>query len=183
MRTLRAPLGRRRCDVRRARRGRRPLPDVQHAARRRHRPRSRPARRRRPRRAGRRRLRLERARRPLPRGQAGAARRSCPRRAGGVEPPRGATARQRAAARRSSAATTSASSRRANAPTLAVWRTDGLELGGADDPVAGLVLSGPHRVDRLFVGGEEVVRDGRLVRADERELAKEHRRQAERFAE
>jgi cytosine/adenosine deaminase-related metal-dependent hydrolase len=65
---------------------------------------------------------------------------------------------------------------------LAVWRTDGLELGGADDPVAGLVLSGPHRVDRLYVAGEEVVRDGRLVRADEDDIAKEHRRQAERFA-
>jgi cytosine/adenosine deaminase-related metal-dependent hydrolase len=65
---------------------------------------------------------------------------------------------------------------------LAVWRTDGLELGGADDLVAGLVFSGPHRVDRLYVGGEEVVRDGHLVRADESEVAKEHRVQAERFA-
>ena len=64
---------------------------------------------------------------------------------------------------------------------VAVWRTDGLELGGADDPVAGLVFSGPHRVDRLYVGGEEVVRDGHLVRADESEIAKEHRVQAERF--
>jgi cytosine/adenosine deaminase-related metal-dependent hydrolase len=65
---------------------------------------------------------------------------------------------------------------------LAVWRTDGLELGGADDLVAGLVFSGPHRVDRLYVGGEEIVRDGHLVRADETEIAKEHRVQAERFA-
>ncbi|HEY8792112.1 MAG TPA: 8-oxoguanine deaminase [Gaiellaceae bacterium] len=65
---------------------------------------------------------------------------------------------------------------------LAVWRTDGLELGGADDLVAGLVLSGPHRVDRLYVGGEEIVRDGHLVRAEETEIAKEHRVQAERFA-
>jgi cytosine/adenosine deaminase-related metal-dependent hydrolase len=65
---------------------------------------------------------------------------------------------------------------------FAVWRTDGLELGGAGDPVAGLVLSGPHRVDRLYVAGEEIVRDGQLVRADEREIAKEHRVQAERFA-
>jgi cytosine/adenosine deaminase-related metal-dependent hydrolase len=65
---------------------------------------------------------------------------------------------------------------------IAVWRTDGLELGGADDPVAGLVLSGPHRVDRLYVGGSEVVRAGRLVHADEEELAREHRRQAKRFA-
>ena len=65
---------------------------------------------------------------------------------------------------------------------VAVWRTDGLELGGAADPVAGLVLSGPHRVDRLYVGGEEVVRDGHLVRADEDEIARHHRVQARRFA-
>jgi cytosine/adenosine deaminase-related metal-dependent hydrolase len=64
---------------------------------------------------------------------------------------------------------------------LAVWRTDGLELGGAQDPVAGLVLSGPHRVDRLLVAGEEVVRDGRLVKADESEIAREHRKAAARF--
>ena len=64
---------------------------------------------------------------------------------------------------------------------VAVWRTNGLELGGADDLVAGLVFSGPHRVDRLYVNGEEVVRDGHLVRADESEIAKEHRVQAERF--
>ncbi|HTZ04346.1 MAG TPA: 8-oxoguanine deaminase [Gaiellaceae bacterium] len=65
---------------------------------------------------------------------------------------------------------------------FAVWRTDGLELAGAGaDPVAGLVLSGPHRADRLVVGGEEVVRDGRLVRADEDEIAREHRVQAARL--
>ena len=58
---------------------------------------------------------------------------------------------------------------------IAVWRTDGLELGGAEaDPVAGLSLA-PHRVDRLYVAGEEVVRDGHLVRADEDEIAREHR--------
>jgi cytosine/adenosine deaminase-related metal-dependent hydrolase len=65
---------------------------------------------------------------------------------------------------------------------LAVWRTDGLELGGAEDPVAGLVLSAPHRVDRLVVGGVEVVRGGALVRADEAEIARDHRVQARRFA-
>jgi cytosine/adenosine deaminase-related metal-dependent hydrolase len=65
---------------------------------------------------------------------------------------------------------------------FAVWRTDGLELGGAADAVGGLVLSGPHRVDRLYVGGEEAVREGRLVRADEDEIAREHRLHARRFA-
>ena len=65
---------------------------------------------------------------------------------------------------------------------IAVWRTDGLELGGAEtDPVAGLVFSAPHRVDRLYVAGEEVVRDGRLARADEEEIAREHRKQAARM--
>jgi cytosine/adenosine deaminase-related metal-dependent hydrolase len=66
---------------------------------------------------------------------------------------------------------------------IAVWRTDVLQLGGAEpDPVAGLVLSAPHRVDRLYVAGEEVVRDGHLVRADEDEIAREHRRQAARLS-
>ena len=66
---------------------------------------------------------------------------------------------------------------------LAVWRTDVLELGGAEDPVAGLVLSAPHRVDRLVVGGEEIVRGGALVQADEAEVARAHRAQARRFAQ
>ena len=65
---------------------------------------------------------------------------------------------------------------------LAVWRRDGLELAGADDPVAGLVFSGPHRVDRLVVGGEDVVLEGRLARGAEEEIAQEHRRVAEKFS-
>jgi 8-oxoguanine deaminase len=65
---------------------------------------------------------------------------------------------------------------------LAIWATDGLELGGAADRVAGLVFSAPHRVDRLFVRGEEIVRDGALLRADEAEIARAHRVQAGRFA-
>jgi cytosine/adenosine deaminase-related metal-dependent hydrolase len=65
---------------------------------------------------------------------------------------------------------------------VAVWRTNGLEFGGAVDLVAALVLSAPHRVDRLYVDGDEVVRDSRLVRADEAEIARQHRVQARRFA-
>jgi cytosine/adenosine deaminase-related metal-dependent hydrolase len=67
---------------------------------------------------------------------------------------------------------------------IAVWSTDGLEQAGAGngDPVAGLVLSGPHRVDRLYVGGAPVVRDAQLVRADEEEIAREQRAFARRFA-
>ena len=64
---------------------------------------------------------------------------------------------------------------------FAVWNADGLSFGGADDPVANLVLSAPHRVERLVVGGRDAVRDGRLVRADEDEIAREHRAQAARL--
>jgi cytosine/adenosine deaminase-related metal-dependent hydrolase len=64
---------------------------------------------------------------------------------------------------------------------FAVWRTDGLELGGALDPVAGVVLAGPQRVDRLVVAGADVVRDGHLVHADEVEIAQDHRVQARRL--
>ncbi len=66
---------------------------------------------------------------------------------------------------------------------FAVWRTDGLELGGADDLVAGIVFAGPHRVNRLVVGGADIVREGALVNADEREIAQAHRAQARRFSE
>jgi hypothetical protein len=72
-------------------------------------------------------------------------------------------------------------------PWLALSRQGGLapcRAGWADPrPVAALVLSGPHRVYRLVVAGEDVVREGRLVKADERQIAQEHRRQAERFTQ
>ena len=64
---------------------------------------------------------------------------------------------------------------------FAVWRMDGLELAGASDPVAGLILSAPHRVDRLYVGGQAAVLDGHLTHAEEQEIAAEHRLQAQRF--
>ena len=61
------------------------------------------------------------------------------------------------------------------------WGVDGLELGGADDPVAGIVFAGPQRPDLVVVGGETVVRDGALARADEAEIARAHRAEARRF--
>jgi 8-oxoguanine deaminase len=64
---------------------------------------------------------------------------------------------------------------------LAIWRTDGLEFGGAEDLVYNLVVSGPHRVDRLVVDGRDVVRGGALVNAREDEVAREHRVQAARL--
>jgi cytosine/adenosine deaminase-related metal-dependent hydrolase len=65
---------------------------------------------------------------------------------------------------------------------FAVWRTDVLQFGGADDFVAALVLSAPHHPDRLYVGGRPVVRDSELVRGDVHEIAAAHRLQAQRFA-
>jgi len=64
---------------------------------------------------------------------------------------------------------------------LAVWPIDSLELGGAEDLVAELVLAGPHRVDALYVGGEQVVSGGALVKASEEEIAREHRKEAARL--
>jgi cytosine/adenosine deaminase-related metal-dependent hydrolase len=64
---------------------------------------------------------------------------------------------------------------------IAIWRTDGLEFGGAEDLVCNLVVTGTHRVDTLLVGGEAVVRGGALVNADEQEIAREHRKQAGRL--
>jgi cytosine/adenosine deaminase-related metal-dependent hydrolase len=64
---------------------------------------------------------------------------------------------------------------------FAVWRTDGLEFGGADDLVANLVLSGPHRADRVVVDGADVVRDGALARANEQEIARKQRKEAARL--
>ena len=73
------------------------------------------------------------------RGEAGAARRARPRRAGGDDRARGAAprhARRRAVLGRDDIG----SLEPGKCADFAVWRTDGLELGGADDPVAGLVL-------------------------------------------
>jgi cytosine/adenosine deaminase-related metal-dependent hydrolase len=64
---------------------------------------------------------------------------------------------------------------------FAIWSLDRLEIGGASDPVAGLVFSAPHRPDAVYVGGEVVVEGGGLVHADESEIAREHRAQATRF--
>ncbi len=61
------------------------------------------------------------------------------------------------------------------------WGVDGLELGGADDPVAGIVFAGPQRPALVVVGGESIVREGELARADEAEIARAHRAEARRF--
>ena len=46
---------------------------------------------------------------------------------------------------------------------IAIWDMTGIAAAGAWDPVAALVLCGPHPVRDLLVEGRPVVRDGRLV--------------------
>jgi cytosine/adenosine deaminase-related metal-dependent hydrolase len=48
---------------------------------------------------------------------------------------------------------------------IAVWDLGGVEMAGSWDPVA-LLLAGPSRVDSLFVEGQQVVAEGRIVSFD-----------------
>jgi hypothetical protein len=66
---------------------------------------------------------------------------------------------------------------------VALFPVDDLARAGAEaDPVAALVLCAPQRVRHLLVEGRAVVRDGRLVGADEEAVAAEARRLARRIA-
>jgi cytosine/adenosine deaminase-related metal-dependent hydrolase len=65
---------------------------------------------------------------------------------------------------------------------VALFPVDGLATAGADiDPVAALVLAPPARVRHLVVEGRPVVRDGRLIGADQEEIAREGHRVARRI--
>ncbi len=57
---------------------------------------------------------------------------------------------------------------------FAAFRTDGIELAGAWDPVAGLVFCGPVRAAHTVVEGRFVVRDGQLATMDLRKLLDTH---------
>ena len=66
---------------------------------------------------------------------------------------------------------------------VALFPVDDLShAGGGVDPVAALVLCGPVRPGHLLVEGRAVVRDGRLVTADEEDIAAEGHRMARRIA-
>ena len=56
---------------------------------------------------------------------------------------------------------------------LALWRLDGLDRAGIEDPVVSLVFSRPALAELVMVNGEIVVEDGRLRTADVDELAHE----------
>ncbi|MGQ0668986.1 MAG: 8-oxoguanine deaminase [Actinomycetota bacterium] len=66
---------------------------------------------------------------------------------------------------------------------IALVGIDGLEFAGAEaDPVAAVLLCSPRRVRHLLVEGRPVVRDGRLVNADEEAIAAAGHRVARRIA-
>jgi cytosine/adenosine deaminase-related metal-dependent hydrolase len=66
---------------------------------------------------------------------------------------------------------------------VALFGVDGLAHAGTDaDPLAGLLMGGTQRVRHLLVEGRFVVRDGRLARADEDEIAREAHRLGRRIA-
>src|SRR4029077_1791072 len=56
---------------------------------------------------------------------------------------------------------------------VAFFRVDDLGHAGIADPLAGLALAPPARAEAVVVNGRIVVRDGRLLTADENEVARE----------
>ena len=182
VRALRPSLRRRHRRLRRLGYRRRPLPDLEPPPRSGRRSGSRLPRRGHSRRPRRRRVGVERAQRPPARDEAGAPRRARTRRAECDDRPRGSPARH--AWRRSGAREGRPRLARAGEP----GRLRGLEhersrARGRRRPRRRARLSAPHRVDRLVVEGEDVVRGGALVKADEDEIARAHRDQARRFAQ
>lgn len=59
---------------------------------------------------------------------------------------------------------------------IALWDLTGLAHADIVDPVAALVLGAPAPLKLLTVGGDPVVSEGSLLKADEAELARESRR-------
>jgi cytosine/adenosine deaminase-related metal-dependent hydrolase len=71
-----------------------------------------------------------------------------------------------------------------NRADIALFGIDGLPFAGADaDLVAAVAHCEPQRVRHLFVDGRAVVRDQRLVNADEEAIAAEGHRVGRRIAE
>jgi cytosine/adenosine deaminase-related metal-dependent hydrolase len=56
---------------------------------------------------------------------------------------------------------------------VAFFRVDDLAHAGVGDPLAGLALAPPARAEAVVVDGKVVVREGRLLTADEEDVARE----------
>jgi cytosine/adenosine deaminase-related metal-dependent hydrolase len=66
---------------------------------------------------------------------------------------------------------------------VALWRLDGLDHAGIEDPVAALVFAAPRPVELLLVGGRTVVDHGELATADEAEITRDITRASRRLTE
>ena len=66
---------------------------------------------------------------------------------------------------------------------IAIWDMRGLEVAGSWDPVAALVLCGPHKVRDLFVEGRPIVRDGHLKNVELGAMIETQNRLAKKLAE
>jgi cytosine/adenosine deaminase-related metal-dependent hydrolase len=66
---------------------------------------------------------------------------------------------------------------------VALWRLDGLNGAGIEDPVAALVFGATQSVEVLLVGGREIVRGGELRTVDEAQVAGEIARESRRLAD
>jgi cytosine/adenosine deaminase-related metal-dependent hydrolase len=66
---------------------------------------------------------------------------------------------------------------------FAVWPATGIETSGAWDPVAALILCGPHRARDTYVEGRAVVRCGQMVTTDLDGAIARHRQLAAKLME
>jgi cytosine/adenosine deaminase-related metal-dependent hydrolase len=66
---------------------------------------------------------------------------------------------------------------------FAVWSATGVQTSGAWDPVAALILCGPHRARDTYVEGRAVVHGGQLVTIDLDATLRQHRKRATRLME
>ena len=65
---------------------------------------------------------------------------------------------------------------------VALWRLEGLDGAGIDDPVAALVFGATQAVELLLVGGRPIVEGGELRSVDEGQVAVEIARESRRLA-
>jgi cytosine/adenosine deaminase-related metal-dependent hydrolase len=65
---------------------------------------------------------------------------------------------------------------------VALWRLDGLDGAGIEDPVAALVFGATQAVELLLVGGRPIVEGGELRTADEAQVAADIARESRRLA-
>ena len=65
---------------------------------------------------------------------------------------------------------------------VALWRLDGLDGAGIEDPVAALVFGATQAVELLLVGGRPIVEGGELRTVDEAQVAAEIARESRRLA-